>query len=129
MKKHLDYDDTDDGDEDSNPFDAGLATEAKEPEPFVPQYTNGANQVQLAAEQDLIPYSSRPPQEKLRTFVLSGVLSPYREADVAIRLSSTKRFKSVAAARAYCLSKFGVVFEDRSEPSLGYWAFVLPVIG
>lgn len=126
MRKVVDYDETEELD-----FDTGLAEEADEArEPVVPEYTWGVRAVETATEQNLIEYSSRPgPDTGLKTWVCSGPLRPYSREDVPVRLTSSRRFGSVAEARRYHKDKFGVVYEDQSRPDLGYYSFVLPVLG
>lgn len=92
---------------------------------LVPLYTWSARAVEQAVDENLIEYSARP----AHSFVMSGPLSPHRRCDIGIRLLSDRRFKSVTEARAYYERKFGVVYEDQSRPDLGYYAFVLPVLG
>ena len=123
MRKVIDYDDEQED-------DAGLATDETDEDDGIlvtPEYTWGTKSVEAAAEEGLIEYSTRP--ANVKTWVCSGPLAPWQREDIAIRLTSGKQFRSVPEAREYHRRKFGVVYEDQSNEALGYWAFVLPVLG
>lgn len=89
-----------------------------------PRYTDDDTDVVLPR-----PYDDYDPE---RVFTITGhIVNEYNEMplETRVRVVSSKTFPNRAAARKWCLEKYGHIYKDVSQEDFGMWGFVVPKPG